>query len=106
MPAPRPITIRLAEKLERRGTCLVWTGATRPLGYGVIGGSRDGKNWYDSPHRIAYMLAFGPIPEGLHIDHLCGERLCCEPSHLEAVTQAENNRRANAARKARGGYAA
>lgn len=44
-------------------------------------------------HRYAYELLVGPIPEGLHIDHLCRVRLCVNPAHLEAVTCHENNRR-------------
>lgn len=49
-------------------------------------------------HRRAYAEAFGPIADGLHIDHLCRVRNCINPAHLEAVTQAENNRRAGAAK--------
>lgn len=41
-------------------------------------------------HRIAYESATGPIPDGLVIDHLCRNRWCCEPAHLEAVTHREN----------------
>ncbi|MFJ4777405.1 HNH endonuclease signature motif containing protein [Streptomyces sp. NPDC088762] len=41
-------------------------------------------------HRIMYEQAKGPIPEGLQIDHLCRNRACANPEHLEAVTQKEN----------------
>ena len=44
-------------------------------------------------HRLAYESLVGPIPDGLHIDHLCSNTVCCNPEHLEAVTIAENNRR-------------
>ena len=44
-------------------------------------------------HRLAYEDAFGPIPEGLTIDHTCKVKRCVNPDHLEAVTQAENVRR-------------
>lgn len=43
-----------------------------------------------SLHRLMYETLVGPIPEGLVIDHLCRERSCCNPEHLEVVTQQEN----------------
>lgn len=49
-------------------------------------------------HRVVYEHFIGPIPEGMHLDHLCRVRACVNPSHLEAVSIAENNRRAAAAR--------
>lgn len=45
-------------------------------------------------HRYTYEVYKGKIPDGLVIDHLCKNKCCCNPEHLEAVTQAENNRRA------------
>lgn len=45
-------------------------------------------------HRVSYEIHKGPIPKGLHIDHLCSVKHCCNPDHLEAVTGKENTRRA------------
>jgi hypothetical protein len=45
-------------------------------------------------HRWAYEQAFGPVPSGLQIDHLCKNRACYRPDHLEAVSRLENIRRA------------
>jgi hypothetical protein len=72
--------------------CWLWTGALNSRGYGQFG--VNGKS--TSTHRISYELFVGPIPEGLTIDHLCRVKACCNPAHLEAVTGAENTRRAYA----------
>lgn len=79
--------------------CWIFGGALRN-GYGVLGrgGRLDGLVY---AHRVAYEHFTGPIPDGLHIDHLCRVRACCNPQHLEAVTQAENNRRAGLARRSK-----
>lgn len=69
--------------------CWPWDGGTNKDGYGQF---RAGPTVVQA-HRVAYVLLVGQIPRGYHIDHLCKNRLCCNPSHLEAVTQLENNRR-------------
>jgi hypothetical protein len=46
-------------------------------------------------HRLTYEAERGPIPAGLQIDHLCRNRACCNPAHLEAVTSRENTMRGN-----------
>ena len=69
--------------------CLEWTGVIDRGGYGRI--SHRGKTLL--VHRLSYELHVGPIADGLHIDHLCSNRRCMDPAHLEAVTPRENNLR-------------
>jgi len=66
--------------------CMNWLGSGTPPGYGQIGFGKRKKY----VHRVSYELRVGPIPEGLQIDHLCRNRACVAPVHLEAVTQKEN----------------
>lgn len=69
--------------------CWIWQWSKDHKGYGLH--YRDGR--YDRAHRVAYERANGPIPEGLVLDHLCRVKACVNPSHLEAVEVATNNRR-------------
>lgn len=77
---------RLLQSVTKTDTCWVWTGHLRGNGYG--GFRVDGRDEY--VHRYAYRQMVGPIPLGFQIDHLCRNRLCVNPAHLEAVTQREN----------------
>lgn len=84
---------RFWSKVDRSGgpdACWLWTGA--PIdGYGTFTVSTGVSR---RAHRVAYELQVGPIPAGLEIDHLCRVKLCVNVKHLEAVTHAENLRRA------------
>lgn len=62
--------------------CWPWRGAIQSKGYGMVG--------HRLVHRVVYELVHGPIPAGLTIDHLCRNRACANPSHLEAVTMKVN----------------
>jgi hypothetical protein len=88
---------RFASGLVREPSgCLVWTKATTKAGYGSIG---IGNRKTEKTHRVAWELANGLIPEGLHVLHHCDNPPCCEtePSeeypegHLFLGTQADNN---------------
>lgn len=68
--------------------CLEFTGATN-YGYGVMG-AEGGERRTVRTHRQAYIEIVGPIPEGLDLDHLCRNRACWRPDHLEPVSRAEN----------------
>lgn len=96
-----PVEVRLWRKVDTSAgpdECWPFTGAYRN-GYGALGsGRRDEGIVY--AHRVAYLDHVGPIPEGYQIDHLCRNRPCCNPQHLEAVTQLENLRRQAAALRA------
>ena len=84
------LPVRFETKIERTDTCWLWMGATNSKGYGCW--AVDGVS--QLAHRVAYELMVRQIPEGLTIDHLCRNKLCVNPAHLEAVTLRENIARA------------
>lgn len=97
---------RFWSKVERKGPdeCWPWTaGVMKKTGYGVF---HPRKPETKLAHRLAYESRYGPIPVGMHVDHKCHNgqdcppgpcphRKCCNPAHLEAVTNAENVNRSH-----------
>src|SRR4029077_13885011 len=69
--------------------CWQWMGAHTGDGYGQI--QVDGK--MRVAHRVAWQMLRGDIPDGLQADHLCRNRNCVNPSHVDLVTVRENVRR-------------
>lgn len=88
MPAFAPLEERIKRHVRQNGDCLEWTGHLYN-GYGRISVGRKTR----AIHRVAYEMVKGPIPDGLVIDHLCRNRACINPDHLEVVTNEENIRR-------------
>ncbi len=83
MPQQRSLADRFWEKvvIDPDG-CWLWTGSTRGSGYG------QHRSVY--AHREAYEQTHGPIPEGFHIHHVCGRKLCVNPEHLVAVSRKQH----------------
>jgi len=85
---PRPAEERFHLKtIPGPSGCIDWTGSVNSSGYGTF---------YAGPgdsivaHRWAYTHSKGPIPIGMYLDHLCRNRRCVNPDHLEPVSQREN----------------
>lgn len=70
-------------KVKKGPKCWEWTGRVNKKGYGVFSRMKA--------HRIAHTLTKGPIPHGLQVSHHCDNPGCCNPGHLSAVTNHQNN---------------
>ena len=78
---------RFASKISYVNDCWIWIGSTRGAGnYGQVW--HNGRSLF--AHRVVYELLVGTIPDGLTLDHLCRNKLCVNPNHLEPVTIQEN----------------
>lgn len=91
MPAREALPIRFWRRVRTVGGCWDWTGCRSKKGYGRLGSGVGNQTIIAS--RVAYELAYGPIPIGLEIDHLCRNPSCVRFDHLEAVTHRENQLR-------------
>ena len=89
----RPALDRFADKIALTDSgCIEWIAGTQGEGYGQFfrGRTVPGEHGKIAAHRWSYEYHVGPIPAGMEIDHLCRNRLCVNPEHLEPVTSQEN----------------
>lgn len=100
MEKSRQLKEKLWERIRQSGSCWLWTGITTKAAGADRGkrkASRYGILYFDGrlyrAHRTMWELLRDQIPDGYVIDHLCGNTLCVNPSHLEPVTNKENIRR-------------
>lgn len=92
----KPIIDRFMSKIEKASSgCWNWMGSIVPGGYGKFNVEKNKVRKCFNAHRWAYEYFKGPIPDGLTLDHLCRNRRCVNPDHLEPVTIRENLLRGN-----------
>lgn len=89
------IIYRLMFKLVQEDECWTWTGAQTTAGRGAVYGAMKVKGKVQRVHRVAYEAFKGKINDGMTVDHVCRNTLCCNPRHLKVMTIEENSRQSN-----------
>lgn len=79
------------------GECWIWIPPSQSGGYGrfYLGRDENDKQHYRGSHVLSYMHHVGPIPPGWIVDHMCNNKACCNPDHLECIKELENLKRAH-----------
>lgn len=101
MPAHKPAPERFARlyTIDEATGCWLWQGYVDKKGYGRFGAGKPSGE--QMAYRFGWIMAFGPVPPGLELDHTCKVRRCVNPAHLEAVPHLVNVRRGASAQRLR-----
>lgn len=78
-------------KISQDTGCWVFGGIIAANGYGHTK-LKTGKKYYSLVHRVMYSNMLGPIPKGHHVHHLCKNRSCCNPAHLESISPSDHKK--------------
>lgn len=95
LPKPYPRLVNEAipfwEGHEWPEECVEWPGRRHRTGYGGVTFDSRGKNRLEvQSHRLAYLFGKGDIPHKMVVNHICNNKACCNPAHLEVLARSHN----------------